>query len=200
MNKKALLHLINEFAPIVAFFITAQIFSFFTATAVLIVSTIIALSVGWIYDKRFPVIPIISALFIFISGAITIIYKAPDALIFADSLYYFLMGATILGGLFFKVNILKKIFDTTFAMSDKGWRILTNRWIVIFFLAAIINEIARFNLSPEEWVNFKVLKVITIAIFGFYQFTLSRHYRIPEISNSWGLRQDKVPAEIPIPN
>jgi intracellular septation protein len=200
MNQKALLHLTNEFAPIVAFFIAAQIFSFFTATAILMAATIIALTVGWYYEKRFPVIPIISAFFVLISGAITLIYRAPDALIFADSLYYFLMGATILGGLFFRVNILKLIFDTTFAMNDLGWRILTNRWIIIFFLAAAINEVARFNLTPEDWVNFKVLKVITIAIFGIYQFTLSRRYRLPELSNAWGLRNDKILVKVKIPH
>lgn len=200
MNTKALLHLTNEFAPIITFFLAAQIYSFFTATAVLIVSTIIALSVGWYCEKRFPVIPIISAFFVIISGAITLVYRAPDALIFADSLYYFLMGITTLGGLLLGKNILKSIFETTFAMSDKGWRILAHRWIIIFLLAGIINEIARFHLSPEEWVNFKVLKVITIAIFGFYQFTLSRRYRLQELSNAWGLRNDKVVVEVPIPH
>ena len=200
MNKKALLHLTNEFAPIVTFFIAAQLYSFFTATAVLMASTIIALAIGWHCEKRFPIIPIISAIFVIISGSITLIYHAPDALIFADSLYYLLMGITTLGGLLLGKNFLKLIFETTFAMSDIGWRILANRWIIIFLAAGIINEIARYYLSPEEWVNFKVLKVITIAIFGFYQFTISRRYRQPELSNSWGLRNDKVLAKVVIPN
>lgn len=188
VNTKALLHLINEFAPVVAFFVAAQFYSFYTATAVLIVSTVAALITGWILERRLPVLPIISGVFVIISGFITICYKAPDALIVADSLYYFLMGATILGGLFFKLNILKRIFDATFAMYDEGWTILATRWIIIFLLAAAANEAARFALSPEEWVNFKVLKIITITAFGFYQFTLSKRFRIPEESNAWGLR------------
>ncbi len=200
MNKKAILHLVNEFAPIVAFFISAQIFSFLVATAVLVITTIIALSLGWIYEKRFPIIPIISGFFVIISGSITLVYNAPDALILGDSLYYFGMGFAILIGFFFKSNLLKKIFYKTFAMEDRGWEILANRWVTIFLLSGVINEIARFYLTPEQWVHFKVLKVISIAIFGFYQFTLSRRYRIPEISNSWGLRKDKVVVEVPIPN
>lgn len=191
MNNKALLHLTNEFAPIVAFFLASQLYSFFTATAVLMTTTLVALSFGWYCEKRFPIIPIISAVFVLISGVITLVYQAPDALIFADSLYYFFMGITTLCALFFGKNILKLIFDTTFAMSDTGWRILANRWITIFLLAAVINEIARFHLSPEEWVNFKVLKVVTIAIFGFYQFTLSRRYRLEGEANAWGLRIQK---------
>ena len=172
----------------VAFFIAAQFFSFFTATAILIASTVAALAAGWFFERRFPILPIISGAFVVVSGFITICYKDPDALIVADSLYYFLMGATILGGLFFKLNILKRIFDVTFAMYDEGWKILAVRWIIIFFLAAAANEAARFYLSPEEWVNFKVLKIITITVFGFYQFTLSKRYRIEKESNAWGLR------------
>ena len=190
MNKKALLHLVNEFAPVIAFFITAQFFSFYTATGVLIVSTLLALAAGWFFDKRFPILPIISGFFVIISGLITIYYQAPDALIFADSLYYILMGITIFIGLLCKVNILKIIFGRTFAMQDIGWTILAQRWIVIFLLAGAANEVARFCLSPEEWVHFKVLKVVTITVFGFYQFTLSKRYRIEGEANEWGLRKD----------
>jgi len=200
MNTKAILHLVNEFAPIIAFFISAQLFSFFVATGVLVVTTIMALSIGWVFEKRFPIIPIISGFFVIISGIITLVYQEPDALIFADSLYYFSMGIAILVGLFFKKNLLKKIFYSTFAMEDIGWLLLAQRWIIIFLLSGTINEIARHTMSPEQWVHFKVLKVISITIFGFYQFTLSKKYRIPGESNSWGLRQDKNPVEIPIPN
>ncbi len=190
MNFKALLHLLNEFVPIIAFFISAQLFSFYTATTVLITSTIIALGTGWYSERRFPILPIISGSFVVISGLITIFYQTPSALIFADSLYYLLMGFTILGGLFFRVNILKLIFETTFAMEDIGWNILARRWVLIFLLAGVANEIARLTLTPEDWVNFKVLKVITIALFGFYQFTLSKRYRDKNHANAWGLRID----------
>lgn len=190
MNPKALLHLLNEFVPIIAFFISAQLFSFYTATTILISSTVIALATGWYFERRIPILPIISGFFVVISGLITIFYKAPDALIFGDSLYYLLMGFTILGGLFFKVNILKWIFEATFAMEDIGWHILARRWVLIFLLAGVANEIARYTLTPEDWVNFKVLKVVTIALFGFYQFTLSRRYRLKDHSNAWGLRID----------
>ena len=190
MNKKALLHLANEFAPVLAFFIAAQFFSFYFATGVLIAATLLALAAGWYFDKRFPILPIISGFFIITSGMITIFYQTPGALIFADSLYYLLMGGVILIGLLFKVNILKLIFGLTFAIQDIGWKILAQRWVLIFLLAGAANEVARFSLSPEEWVNFKVLKVITITVFGFYQFTLSRKYRLENESNEWGLRID----------
>jgi intracellular septation protein len=188
MNKKAALHLLNEFAPVIGFFIAAQLFTFYTATSVLMVLTVLALLAGWHYERHLPVLPIISGVFIIISGIITLVYQEPDALIFADSLYYFLMGLTIAVGLTFRINILKRIFARVFAMTDEGWNILAIRWVVIFLIGGAVNELVRIFATPEMWVNFKVLKVITIALFGFYQFTLSKKYRIPEESNEWGLR------------
>ena len=73
-------------------------------------------------------------------------------------------------------------------MSAKGWYILARRWVLIFLLGGILNELVRQFGTPDLWVHFKVLKVITVACFGFYQFTLSKKYRIPEESNEWGLR------------
>jgi intracellular septation protein len=188
MNQKALLHLFNEFVPVLAFFLAAQFFSFYTATSVLMVFTVIALSLGWHFERHFPVLPIISGVFVIISGIITLIYRAPDALIFADSLYYFLTGLTIAVGLVFRTNILKMIFGRIFAMHDIGWKILSLRWTIIFLLGGVANETVRILGTPEIWVHFKVMKVATITIFGMYQFTLSRKYRIPEESNEWGLR------------
>ncbi len=189
MNKRALLHLLNEFVPVIGFFIAAQLYSFYTATAILMGLTIAALSIGWYTERHLPLLPIISGLFVVISGAITIVYQAPDALIFADSLYYFLMGLTIGGGLLYDVNILKYIFGRVFAMTDFGWSILARRWVIIFLLGGAANEVVRIFATPEVWVQFKVLKVVTVAVFGLYQFTLARRYRIPEESTAWGLRK-----------
>jgi intracellular septation protein len=189
MKHHASLHLLNEFAPVIAFFITAQIASFYTATAVFMAMTVLALSLGWYVERRIPLFPIITGFFVLISGAITLWNHAPDALILADSLYYLSMGFFIWGGLyFFRINLLKHIFASTFAIEDAGWLLLARRWVVIFLLAGLANEIARHFLTPEAWVHFKVLKVITVGMFGFYQFTASRRYRIPELSNEWGLR------------
>jgi intracellular septation protein len=190
MNKKALFHLFNEFAPVLAFFTAAQFCSFYVATGVFIISTLLALLSGWYLEKRLPVLPIISGFFVLISGFITIVHKIPDALIFADTLYYLLMGVALSIGLAFQVNILKLIFDRTFAMQNIGWLILARRWIIVFLLAGIANEIARHLLTPEIWINFKIVKVFSLTMFGLYQFTLSRRYRIPEISNYWGVRTE----------
>jgi intracellular septation protein len=194
MNGKALLYLFNELAPILGFFIVAQVGDFYVATSVLMFLTVLAISLAWHFEHRIPVLPIISGLFVLVSGGITLKYHSPDALIFADSLYYFLMGLTLAGGLLFRVNLLKRVLSRVFAIHDTGWHILTIRWIIVFLLGGIANEVVRIAATPEFWIHFKAVKVILITLFGLYQCTLSRKYRIPEESTKWGLRLHHSPT------
>lgn len=199
MTKAAAIHLLTEFAPVLAFFIAGQLLSFSAAALTLVVTTLIALSISWWYERRIPFLPFLSGVFIVISGFITYVWDTPDALIFADTVYYLLMGGIVGIGLYYRWYFLKWLFESTFAMYDIGWRILSWRWLIAFFLAGIANEVVRVAMTPEFWIDYRVVKVLLIAGFGCYQFTLSRRYRIPGISNHWGLRLTKYHTSLPTP-
>ena len=188
MTKAAAIHLLTEFSPVLAFFIVGQFYSFYIATTVLLTFTFAALAIGWIYERRVALMPIIASLFVIIPGYMTLHFQEPGILIFGDSLFYFLMAAAVGGGLLVNHYFLKVIFEATFAMADEGWKILSQRWTIAFLLAGVGNEIVRIYLTPEIWVDYKFVKVIIVALFGIWQFRLSRRYRIPGISNDWGLR------------
>lgn len=195
MTKAAALHLLSEFAPVLSFFVAGQLYTFKIAALVLVVTTIISLVVSLWYEKRVPFLPFVSGFFVIVSGLITFFYNTPQALIFSDTLYYFLMAAIVGFGLARGWYFLKWLFESTFAMHDEGWRILSWRWFIVFILAGIANETVRMIATPEFWVDYRFVKVLIIAGFGFYQFTLSARYRIPDISNHLGLRLTKVSHE-----
>lgn len=190
-TKKSLLQLANEFVPVIGFFVASQLYSFYTATAVLMALTALAISSGWYFERQIPILPIISGVFVILSGIITLLYQAPDVLIFADSLYYFLMGFGLIGSLALKKNLLKRVFGHVFAITEEGWSKLAFRWAIVFIIGGIANELVRIMGTPEMWVNFKVVKVVLVAGFGLYQFTLARRYRLPGESTEWGLREPK---------
>jgi intracellular septation protein A len=56
----------------------------------------------------------------------------------------------------------------------------------MFVLLAIGNEIARANLTPSNWVNYKILATVATAAFSLYQFRLSKKCRLPH-STEWGM-------------
>ncbi|MDC1205563.1 septation protein IspZ [Candidatus Pacebacteria bacterium] len=190
MTRVLTYYLLAELGPVFAFFLAAQLFSFFIATAILAITTILALAATWQINHRVPVIPLISGVFVLAAGLITLIYRAPDALIFSDSLYYFLIAGLIGVCLLRKRLILKKLFGDLFSMDDVGWHVLSTRWIYICILAGILNELVRFYMSVEFWVQYKFVKLIVLTLFGFYQFTLARKYRTKERTNRWGVRKE----------
>ncbi len=67
-----------------------------------------------------------------------------------------LFGGVLLGGLLFGHSLLRYVFGDVYKLRDEGWRILTWRWTIFFFVLALINEIVWRNFSTDFWVAFKV--------------------------------------------
>jgi len=73
-----------------------------------------------------------------------------------------------------------------FKLTDEGWRKLTFRWGIFFFVLAALNEIvwrttAALGFSDNVWVNFKVFGIMPITfVFALTQLPLINRYTIPE--------------------
>jgi intracellular septation protein len=78
------------------------------------------------------------------------------------------------------------LFEGMFAITDRGWRILSLRWGIFFLIVACGSEIARFY-SYDAWVAYRFMSMFALAAFGCTQFFLSRRERLPEAS-PWGVR------------
>ena len=189
MNGAALWSLFTEFGPIIVLFVAGQLTDFNTAVAYFVGATAGASAISWWRARQLPVLPLISAVFVIVGGIITLVYDAPDAIIFADTIYYLLLALLFVYSLYGRHGIfLKRLFGNVFAITDRGWRVLTIRWLVLCVVAAIINEYVRQTASPEVWIDYRFYKTIAITLFAVFQLSLSRKYRIVEEANAWGFR------------
>jgi intracellular septation protein len=188
MSRGAYIQVFSEFFPVVAFFVAGQLYSFMTAAIILIATTLFSLVVSLINIGKIPVMPIFSGLTVFVFGGLTLYLDQPDFLIFADTLYFFALASIIAVFFWRDKHFLEHMFDMTFAMETAGWRILSLRWLTLLLLAGIGNEVVRLAFTPEVWIDYRFVKILLIIGFAFYQFRLSRQYRIPGESNSLGLR------------
>jgi intracellular septation protein len=187
MIPKLILNLSIEFGPIIAFLIASELTTFIKATTIFVILTFIALIVGFIERKELAWFPLIVAISIIGFGILTIIFDNPFFIIIKDTIYNGLFALTLLVGLAFNRSLLKPLFRGLFSMTDKGWRILTFRWAIMFVLLTISNEIARIYLVPEKWIIYKGLATLATIIFSLYQFRLSKKERSPD-STPWGMR------------
>lgn len=180
-----------QFGPITAFFVAFEVSdrNFFLATTILMAAIILATAASIVRDQRIPWFPIYAALFTLVFGGATLYYHDPHFLMVRDTLYDGIFGLIILIALSMKKNILRTFFSPLFALTDRGWQILAWRWAVFFLVAAVANEVARRTLSVDAWVYFKMIATLIFIVFGVYQFTLTRRERLPEESNSFGMRR-----------
>ena len=183
MNKN-LIKFVTDFGPLLVFF------GFYynsgkdlkVAIPPFIVATIISLAIVWILEKKIPMIPLIGGILITLFGSLTIYFNNPVFIYIKPTIVNIIFGVGLFLGKFFSDEpLLKKILGNSLKISDEGWNILSNRWILFFLGLAILNEFVWRTQSEEFWVNFKVWGLLPITfVFTAFQVGLINRYKIDE--------------------
>ena len=120
---------------------------------------------------------LVTAIIVVVFGGLTLILHDATFIKVKPTIIYGLFGAVLIGGLLFNRPLLGVVFDSLFHLSDEGWRKLTLRWAMFFFVLAILNEIVWRNVSTDAWVAFKAFGVVPLTlIFGALQVPLLKRY------------------------
>lgn len=136
----------------------------FTAAALFMGIAVLALGYSRVKHGKFPNMLLLTTVIIVISVGLAFLFKDPIFFYMKPTVINVLFGIGVLGGVFFKKNVLKMMMGAAMEMPDKAWNVLAVRWGLFFFLLAIVNEIVWRNFPEDFWVNFKLL--------GFFPLTL----------------------------
>lgn len=182
--------LIVDYAPLIGFFAAFKLAGVFTATAVFMVTVVVALIVSkWKLGRISPMLWL-SAILIVGFGALTIWFHDPKFIQLKPTIIYALLALLLLGGLLLGKPVLRYVFEHGYdGLSDTGWRILTRNWGLFFVAMALLNEVLRRNLAFEQWLTVKVwaLPALSIAFALANAPVLMRH----------GLGGDDAPPQPP---
>nr|WP_319514673.1 septation protein A [uncultured Cohaesibacter sp.] len=191
LDKAQLLKLVLELGPLVIFFFAnakgemladwipalAGMKPIFIATACFMVATVISLVISRIKLGKLPVMPMVTGVVVFIFGGLTLYLQDDTFIKMKPTIVNVLFGSVLLGGLLFGKSLLGYVFDSVFELNAEGWRILTIRWGIFFFVLAFLNEIVWRNFSTDVWVDFKVFGVMPLTmVFGAFQMPLLNRY------------------------
>ncbi len=175
MNTKKYLNYLNmmvkalsDFLPVFAFAFTFELsHNFFTATFVLVFTTISLTFFTFLKQKRIPFLALIICLETTLFGFLTIHNHNPHFIQLRDSIYDMVMGLAILSSaIVFKKPIIKVFFSHVFTLSDKDWTNLSYMWGILLLSFGVCNEYVRHNFSPHIWVKYKFAVILTTILFG----------------------------------
>ena len=153
-----------EIGPLIAFFIGNFVGGIFWGTGIFMVATVIALSVSWALTRKIAMVPLISAIFVGIFGALTLYLHSDLFIKVKVTLINALFGAILLGGVAFGRNYLKVVMGEAMKLPEEAWRTLTIRWGLFFVFLAVLNEIVWRSVSTDMWVNFKVFGLLPLSL------------------------------------
>lgn len=151
----------------------------FIATAVFMVAITVSLVVSYMLTKRLPVMPVVSGVVVLVFGALTLWLHDELFIKLKPTIVNCLFGTVLLGGLVFGKSLLGYVFDSVFHLDADGWKKLTFRWGVFFFVLAGINEFVWRSFSTDFWVSFKVFGIMPITVaFTLFQLPLIQRHSL----------------------
>ena len=156
--------LLIEMGPLVAFFIANWKAGIYWGTGIFMVATAIALAASWILTRKIAMVPLVSAVFVALFGALTLWLHSDLFIKVKVTLINALFGAVLLGGVAFGRSYLKLIMGEAMRLTEEAWRTLSIRWGVFFFAMAVLNEVVWRSFSTDAWVNFKVFGLLPITL------------------------------------
>jgi len=177
---KSFLKFVTDFGPLAIFFFYYYNSGKNLSVAIppLIVATLVALAIVWFFEKKIPMMPLVSGILITFFGGLTIYFNDPIFIYVKPTIINILFALALFFGKYFtKEPVLKKIMGKSIPLSDLGWELLNKRWMFFFFGLAILNECVWRTQTEEFWVNFKVwgMLPITIIFTGFQIPLINKH-------------------------
>jgi len=168
-----LLKLALEIGPLVVFFIANQRAGIFAATGLFMAAVLVSLAVSYVLTRHLPVMPMISAVVVLVFGGLTLFLQDDLFIKLKPTIVNTLFGSVLLIGLAFGKPLLPLVLDTVFQLTPEGWRKLTFRWGIFFFVLAALNEIVWRTQTTDAWVNFKVFAIMPLTmVFALAQTPL----------------------------
>ena len=160
--------LLIEMGPLVAFFIANWKAGIFWGTGIFMAATAAALTASWVLTRKIAMVPLVSAVFVALFGALTLWLHSELFIKVKVTLINALFGAVLLGGVAMGRSYIKLIMGEAVKLTEEAWRTLSIRWGVFFLVMAALNEVVWRNFSTDAWVNFKVFGLLPITLaFAF---------------------------------
>jgi intracellular septation protein len=181
-----------ELGPLLVFFGGNAVAGIYAGTASFMVATLISLAVARFLYHKLPVMPLVSAVIVFVFGGLTLYLRDDTFIKLKPTIVYSLFAVLLAGGLLFRKPVLELLFGPVFTLTEEGWRKLSFRWATFFVAMAIVNEIVWRNFSTDAWVSFKAFGFLPLTfVFALAQVPLMQRHGEPPQAETGDPEEEK---------
>ena len=178
---KSVYKLLIDIGPLAIFFIFYNRSGLQASILPFMLATVIAVLISYILEKKIPIMPTVGAGIVLLFGGLTIYFDNEVFFKMKPTIINLLFAIILYGGILINKPLLKYLLGAALKLEERGWKILTQRWIGFFVALAILNEFVWRTQSTDVWVNFKVFGILPITfIFTMTQFPLIKKYQIED--------------------
>lgn len=170
-----------EFIPVILFFITYKLYDIYTATAVIIVATIIQVTITWFKYKKVEPMQWITLGLIVVMGGATIYLQDEQFIKWKLTIIEWLFGLAFLGSQFFaKKTFVERMMGANLELPVSIWKKLNLSWATFFISVGFINIYVMQNYNTDDWVTFKTFGVPGLMLVFIVVQMLFIYKHIPE--------------------
>ncbi len=176
-------HILFEIAPGIVFLMVNYGWGLMWATAALMVATVVFTISGFAIERRVPVFPIVTVILVLTLGGAALLLEDDQFIKIKPTIGGILFAAALFIGLLLRPCLLARALEGQVYLSEKGWRVLTIRWVLFTLVLAGANEFFWRALDTDAWVAFKA-SLTPVSIFGYIvitRFTAPRYWREPGV-------------------
>jgi len=149
------------------------------ATAVLMAAVVVSLALSYKWERRVPLMPLVTAVMVLIFGGLTLILRDEIFIKMKPTIVNALFAATLFVGIAFGKSFLQPLLGHTLQLDHRGWRILSWRWAFFFVFLACLNEFIWRSFSTDFWVSFKAWGMFPLTlVFAVAQVPLIQRHAL----------------------
>lgn len=173
--------LLLDLGPLLLFFFANSYGGIYFATGAFMAAILVTLGISYYLIRRFPVMPIVTAVIVLVFGALTLWLHNDTFIKLKPTIIYVMFAVVLFAGLILKRPLFQVVLDGAFHMKEEGWKKFTFNWALFFLVMAVVNEFVWRSFTTDQWVAFKTFGFLPLTLlFAISQAPLMAKYAIKE--------------------
>ncbi len=157
---------LQDFWPVIAFFVAYKVGGIYTATLVLMVAMAIQIGLLWVRKKPINKMLLVSGGLVLIFGTATLVFQDKTFVQWKPTIANWLFGAAFLASQFVGVKrtLAERIMGEAITLPSALWTQLNLMWVFYFTLLGGLNLFVAYYFDEATWVNFKLFGTLALTV------------------------------------